>query len=268
MPGGKGYPGNVASSKSAVILSAAGKAGRTVLGRSAGGWVVPWEARTKAGFETPVVCLKCAVCVMLDIWSLLKILLQSAERVTQSMSYSRTHWLNVFLLISENVGRDLFNSNKLIPQRRRNPLSALTMVGSSCSSQRHDEEGEDPPRTWGHAHVPLRTELALCRCRGTCSWHPLCWQKNTKKTNKPNQPPKHMCLSWHIMNLIECAQGTANIYLKLRRLAGEVMTLKLPVLGARIHQPDTGTSRLSLLLEWDMHIALQLWPFGKRLSVK
>lgn len=36
-------------------------------------------------------------------WNLLEILLQSVEGVTQSMSYSRTHWWNIFILISESV---------------------------------------------------------------------------------------------------------------------------------------------------------------------
>lgn len=60
----------------------------------------PLRSTHKSRLEAPVVCLKHTVCVILDIWSLLKILLHSVERVTQSMSYSRMHWLNVFFLIS------------------------------------------------------------------------------------------------------------------------------------------------------------------------
>lgn len=172
-----------------MILRAVGKADRIILGRSVGSWGVPWEAHTKAGFETPLAYLKHGLCVNLDIWSLLKILLQSVERVTWRMSYSGTHWLNVFL-ISETVGGgwDLFNRNKLIPQRR-DLLFALTFVGSSCNSQRCGEESEVPPGDGGTLMSPCALNRLCANAIGPAAVIRCAGRKNTKKTNKPNQPP-------------------------------------------------------------------------------
>lgn len=77
------------------------RADRVILGRSVGGWGVPWEAHTKSGFEAPTAQIR-GMCHFRH-WSLLEILLQSVEGVTQSMSYFRTHWWNVFIFISESA---------------------------------------------------------------------------------------------------------------------------------------------------------------------
>lgn len=157
---GKDCPVDVAPSRNAGILTAVGKADRTILERSVDGWGVPWEALTKAGFATPVVFLKPAVYVILDIRILLKILLQSVERVTQSMIYSRAHWINVFFLISGSVGegRDLFHRNKLMPLRRRNLLSPLAICGLFLQL---------PEMWWGEWSSPQETGACLCP--------PVCW---------------------------------------------------------------------------------------------
>lgn len=180
---------DVASSRSAVILRAVGKAGRIILGRSVDSWGVSREAHTKTGFETPLAYLKHGLRVILDIWSLLKILLQSVERVTRRMSYSGTHWLNVFL-ISETAGGgwDFFNRNKLIPQRR-DLLIALIIMGSSCNSQRCGEESEVPPGDGGTLTSPCALNRLCANAIGPAAVILCAGRKNTKKTNKPNQPP-------------------------------------------------------------------------------
>lgn len=128
---GKRLSGDVALSRSAVILSTVGKADRIILGRSVGGWGVPWEAHTKAGFEAPVVHLNMQYVSFQTLKSPWNPPTVSGGSDSE-YSYSRTHWRNVFILISASVaeGEDFcFNRNKLIPQRRRNtlwPLLALS----------------------------------------------------------------------------------------------------------------------------------------------
>lgn len=74
------------------------RAARIILGRSVGGWGVPWEAHTESGFETPTVHLKYVVCVISD------------TEVSLKSSHSQWRgWLRVWVT-SEHIG-GMFSSS-------------------------------------------------------------------------------------------------------------------------------------------------------------
>lgn len=123
-------------------------------------------------------------------------------------------------------------------------------MGSSCSSQRCDEEGEDHPRRWGHAWVPQALNQLCADAVGPAA--DTLWDGRKirrKQINQINLPHTNVSsLACHKSYWVCSGYGK---YLsevkKISRGSSDFGSRRREF--QNLHQPDTGAWRLSLLLE-------------------